>query len=408
MGIKLENAIYTGDNLYWLKRFPDEVIDLIYLDPPWCTHKKYNLIFKNGKELFTYVDMWGRGPKITKLENYINYIEPRVRQLKRVLKKTGCIYLHCDWHASHHLRVMMDRIFGYDNFQNEIIWHYTGGGRSKRYFSRKHDNIFFYSKGDEFIFNIDEIRVPYKETSGYAKGGIISKAGKRYMPHPKGTPVDDVWDIPIINPLSKERAGYPTQKPEALLKRIIEASSNKGDIVLDPFCGCGTTAIVAHVLGRKFIGIDRSPVGCRIIRNRLNKVGTSPEMINFIFDKNMSWQEAQQWYVSYIGGIESDKLTADKGVDGWTMNGNPIQVKHHKNPVNDSVVAEFISKGMYYAEKKRGYIFSTGGFTPSAHTRVKEARRKESLSIALFTPKQVENIADKSFYTNLALEDVFI
>jgi len=172
----------------------------------------------------------------------------------RVLKKTGSFYYHCDWHASHYVKIMLDQVFGFNHFQNEIIWHYTGGGRSKSYFSRKHDSIFLYAKSDSYTFNVDAIRVPYKETSGYAQSGITSAAGKKYMPNPLGTPMDDVWDIPIINPLSKERLGYPTQKPLVLLERILNASSNPGDVVLDAFCGCGTALVAAQKLKRKWIG----------------------------------------------------------------------------------------------------------------------------------------------------------
>jgi len=163
----------------------------------------------------------------------------------------------------------MDETFGPERYLNEIIWHYTGGGRSTNYFSKKHDHVLWYAKGKSWTFNIDAIRVPYKETSGYAKGGIISASGKKYEPNPLGTPVDDVWDIPIINPLADERIGYPTQKPEILIERIIKASSDEGDLVADFFCGSGTLAAVAEKLGRKWICSDLGKFAIHTTRKRM-------------------------------------------------------------------------------------------------------------------------------------------
>jgi DNA modification methylase len=320
------NLIYCGDNLEVLAKFPEKSVDLIYADPPFFSNKQYEIIWGNGAEMKVYEDRWKGGINV-----YIEWMEPRIAQCHRVLKDTGSMYLHCDWHANAHLRILMDRIFDGKNFRNEIIWHYTGGGRSKTYFSSKHDTILLYSKGDLMTFNLDAIRVPYKETSGYAQGGIVSKKGKLYLPHPKGTPVDDVWDIPMINPLSKERMGYPTQKPEALLKRIIEASSNKDDIVLDPFCGCGTTLVVAHQLGRKWIGIDVSPIACSLMKDRLNKVGASdvriigaPKTIDEL--KALEPFQFQNWVIDRIGGVPSSKKSSDMGIDGYTfMAREPVQ-----------------------------------------------------------------------------------
>ena len=204
---------------------------------------------------------------------FLCFMGVRMLEMKRVLREDESIYLHCDPTAGHYLKELMDAVFGRKNFRNEIVWHYTGGGRSKRYFSRKHDTILLYSKGRRYTFNVDEIRVPYKETSGYAKSGITAKSGKKYLPNPKGTPIDNVWDIPIINPLSKERTGYPTQKPLVLYERIIRASSNKSDTVLDPFCGCATTPVAAERLGRQWVGIDIWNKAHETIISRLQSEG---------------------------------------------------------------------------------------------------------------------------------------
>ena len=222
--------------------------------------------------------------------------------LKEILSSSGSIFVHCDHQQSHNIRTILDEVFGAKRFRNEIIWHYTGGGRSKKYFSRKHDSIFWYSNGDKWTFNTEDIRVPYKPTSGYAKGGITSKSGKKYLPNPKGTLPDDTWDIPILNPLAKERTGYPTQKPLALLDRIILACSNPGDRVLDPFMGSGTTGIAAIKHNRQFVGLDQNWNSIHLMRIRLLELHV-PFTVGHSID--------------VLPGIESLKLTAFDGQ--WTI-----------------------------------------------------------------------------------------
>jgi len=356
-----QNTLYYGDNLDILRRYvKDESVDLIYLDPPFNSKATYNILFgeQNGSraaaQIKAFDDTWTwdqaaaqayqetveAGGKVSQAMQafrmllgdsnmlaYLAMMAPRLVELRRVLKPTGSIYLHCDPTASHHLKLLMDAVFGPNAFRNEIIWHYTGGGRSKTYFSRKHDIVFWYWKGDTATFNIDRVRVPYKETSGYAKSGIVSQSGKRYMPHPEGTPVDDVWDIPIINPMAKERLGYPTQKPEALLERIIEASSNEGDLVLDPFCGCGTTIAVAERLNRRWIGVDITHLAIGLMKHRLRDA-FGDEVEYEVIGEPVSLPDAQalaesdpyqfQWWALGLVGARptEQKKGADKGIDG--------------------------------------------------------------------------------------------
>lgn len=302
------HTLFTGDNLSIMRGMESESVDLIYLDPPFNSNRTYCAPIGSKAAGATFKDTWtlddtdtawwgeiadehpplykvidaagevgGKGDKA-----YLIYMAMRLLELKRILKPTGSIYLHCDQTMSHSLKMTMDSVFGDKNFMNEIVWHYTGGGRSQTYFSRKHDVIFWYAKTkNQQIFNVDEVRVPYKETSGYAKGGIKAKSGKHYKPNPKGTPLDDVWDMPIINPMSKERLGYPTQKPIALLERIIKASSNKNDIVFDPFCGCATTLMAAQKFNRQWIGIDISPKAVELVKVRMeNELGLFADFIH--------------------------------------------------------------------------------------------------------------------------------
>ena len=260
----MNSQIILGDNLAVLKELPSESIDLIYIDPPFFSNREYKSCCN-----VAFSDKWAGG-----INHYISWLYDRVEELYRVLKPTGSFYLHCDWHANAYIRVnILDKIFGDKNFIAECIWHYSWGVRTAKRWNRKHDNIFMYKKGENWLFNPNDVledrmlsdrsleRLQYK-------GALIRDKNKRGN-NEKALP-SDVWYIPTVNSMSKERIGYPTQKPEALLERIIKASSNEGDIVLDAFCGGGTTCAVARRLGRKFIGIDQSVRAIELTNIRLN------------------------------------------------------------------------------------------------------------------------------------------
>ncbi|VUT26799.1 MAG: Modification methylase MjaV [Candidatus Methanolliviera sp. GoM_oil] len=240
------NSIYCGNCKDVLSHFTERSVDLIYVDPPFFSNRNYEVIWGDGYELRAFEDRWKGG-----IENYILWMEPKIRECHRVLKDTGLFYLHCDYHASHYLKVEVDRIFGIKNFRNEIVWCYAGGGIPKRDFPRKHDTILRYTKTDDYTFN-PQYR-PYSE--GTVQKGRTKVKGKYAEEglRPEGTPINDWWtDInPIHSPTDYKKLGYPTQKPEALLERIIKASSNPEDILLDPMCGCGTCIAVAHKLDRQ-------------------------------------------------------------------------------------------------------------------------------------------------------------
>ena len=405
-------AIYCGDNLNMLKEVPDESVDLIYIDPPFNSNRNYEVFWGDTGERRAFEDRFGDA------DAYIQYMRPRIVEMYRVLKKTGSFYYHCDWHASHYVKILLDQVFGFNNFQNEIIWHYTGGGRSKSHFSRKHDSIFFYTKSDSYTFNVDAIRVPYKETSGYAQGGIVSASGKKYMPNPLGTPVDDVWDIPIINPLSKERLGYPTQKPLSLLERIILASSNKDDVVLDAFCGCGTALVASQKLGRKWIGIDISPTACRVMAQRLwdnfhLEEGKDFQLMNMLRNEKQLREippfEFENWAVIALGGIPNRAKVGDYGIDGKLypierakeridekgLFGDidtyyPIQVKQKDKAGRPDIDA--FETAMRRDKRRKGYFISFD-FTEDA---MKEIRRLDKEGELEIIPVTVKELLDKS------------
>ena len=315
------NQLIWGDNKVVMASLLPEFrgkVNLIYADPPFNVGANFEMEVPIGEksekidkdqsalEAVAYCDIWGKGT-----DSYLHFMYERLTLMRDLLAEDGSIYLHCDPTMSHYLKLLMDEVFGEDNFRNEIVWHYTGGGRSKTYFSRKHDVILWYARSiDNYCFNMDDVRVPYKETSGYARGGIVSQSGKKYMPHPKGTPVDDVWEIPIVNPMSEERLGYPTQKPLVLLERVLKASSNEGDIVLDPFCGSGTTGAAAENLGRKWIMSDLGRFAIHTTRKRMidlqRDLHTSEKPYRSFDVYNVGRYERQWWQKEQLNGAESE------------------------------------------------------------------------------------------------------
>jgi DNA modification methylase len=258
------NRLILGDNLAVMRGLPDACVDLIYIDPPFFTGREQR---SNGTSR-AYSDAWPEG-----VASYIAWLGERLVEMRRLLRETGTLYVHCDWHASHHIRVELDRIFGAERFQNEIIWHYgLGAANATRHLLRKHDTIFAYRRGERSTFNILRGDVTPAMRQKYAhqdeRGRYMMSRGRRYYLQ-GGKPLDSVWHIPAIAATSGERVGWPTQKPEALLERIVRVSSNQGDVVADFFCGSGTTAVVAARLGRRWICCDESVAAIEVARGRL-------------------------------------------------------------------------------------------------------------------------------------------
>ena len=254
-----------------MRTLPSESIDLIYIDPPFFSGRQYNVIFGGQNEIRSFSDIWEGG-----MPTYLTWLNARLLEMKRLLKPTGSIYVHLDWHASHYVKVEMDKIFGYDNFRNEIVWHYRRWTGKAKKFQELHDIIFFYTKTEDYTFN--PIYIDYTEGSVQRKmQGVLHRFKKGEEPvlvsnkeiNENGVRDNDVWQIPFVAPSAKERLGYPTQKPEALLEKIIKASSNKGDIVADFFCGSGTTPAVAQRLGRRWIASDISKIAVEITKGRI-------------------------------------------------------------------------------------------------------------------------------------------
>jgi len=394
-----EDKIYCGDNLVVLKDFPSECVDLIYIDPPFFSNRNYEIVFDDGYELEAFGDRWKGG-----IDHYIGWMRERVKELYRVLKPTGSFYLHCDKHAGHYLKVMCDEIFGYNNFRNEVVWHYPQGIKSStKKFLANHDNIMFYSKSSKFTFNpqinpytdkqlsrfkhiSDDGRKFYWDTRRDKEG---NKKRVQVFLKKKGTPTGNVWYYNRVQ--GNESKGFPTQKPESLLERIIKASSNEGDIVLDAFAGCGTTLAVAKRLNRKFIGIDVSPLGCVQTAQRINYRTRDIEGMKYTKEelKKLDPYIFQEWVCEMLGGISNVKKVADGGIDGWIGN-LPIEVKNHR--IGRRYV-DLFETAMRRKKVTKGIIAGIG-ISKSAHEEVARAKKEEGLDIILY---DVEKLTDPKY-----------
>ncbi|MBM4284011.1 MAG: site-specific DNA-methyltransferase [Deltaproteobacteria bacterium] len=363
-----QNLLYYGDNLEVLKlHVKEDSVDLIYLDPPFKSNQKYNVLFteQNGTrskaQIKAFEDTWRwdegsalafrkiveTGGNVSKIMQafysflggcdmlaYLSMMAPRLLEMRRVLKQTGSIFLHCDPTASHYLKLLMDSIFKPENFKNEIIWHYRKWPSGKYAFQRNHDVILFYTKSEskERTFNqlyMDRALSTQKRfgsakiISGYDETGrrIPSQTEERDS---EGVRMDDVWDIGRVPPIKQL---FPTQKPELLIERIIISSSKEGDLVLDPFCGCGTTIVTAQKLNRRWIGIDITALSITLIKNRL-KDAFREEVPYKVIGEPVSLPDAEKlaredpyqfqcWALGLVGARPVEqKKGADKGIDG--------------------------------------------------------------------------------------------
>ncbi|MGR3913756.1 MAG: DNA methyltransferase [Gammaproteobacteria bacterium] len=438
------NTLYHGDCLDILADWDDACVDLIYLDPPFNSDAHYNILYgkdRAGKprdepaQFTAFKDTWywnadaaqhvqeisratahpahaairGLAAMLpeTGMLAYLVYMADRLAEMRRVLKDSGSIYLHCDPTASHYLKTVMDSVFGANNFRNEVIWHYGKMSNTKDVFPRNHDTIFRYSKSENFVFNPikdaeSEYRVRFsrhlvdnkvhygkvKQSKDKLILGRVKKIKKVLGRKLNNADVlfdfdrefktqDDVFKISIIKGNSSEKLGYPTQKPLALLERIVKASSNEGDVVLDPFCGCGTTMEAAYKLGRRFIGIDISPYAItRVCHDRLKRAkgiaiqGLPTGMSGARAMAERDRLRFEQWAVTTLPGLEpNDKQSGDGGIDGRGFLLNPptgekgrcvVQVKSggftpdHLRALLSQITGGYASVGIFITMEKIG------------------------------------------------------
>ncbi|MDR2126205.1 MAG: site-specific DNA-methyltransferase [Prevotellaceae bacterium] len=463
------NKLILGDNLEILKTIESETIDLIYLDPPFFSNRNYEVIWGDEGEIRSFQDRWAGG-----IDHYITWLKERVEQMHRILKPTGSIFLHCDWHADAYIRVeILDKIFGYENFRNLIIWKRKNSigqsNKKSRQFGYNIDSIYFYSKTknntfntifmesnseyiEKFFTNKDpdgriyrlatltspsprpNLTYEYKGHKPPEKGWAISyekmiewdKKGKIFIPDDtnkriqrkiyldeiQGQLIQTLWDdINVLSPSSKERIGYPTQKPEALLERIIKCASNEGDTVLDPFVGGGTTVAVADKLNRKWIGIDQSVQAIKVTELRLDKqrdlfsAPFSVQLHKYDYDtlRNKNAFEFEAWIVQQFGGASNTRQRNDLGLDGKMPDNTPIQVKRSDN-IGRNVIDNFLAAVMRndqklfdknVADKKPvGYIIAFS-FGRGAVEEVARLKLKNNIIIELVKVEDIVPIAKK-------------
>ena len=340
------NSVMTGDACEVLKNISDSSVNLVYLDPPFFSQKEHELRSRSNGRIYSFDD------KFSSKVEYISFISLILKEIRRILTNDGSIFLHCDRYASHYLRIELDEIFGENNFQSEIIWSYKRWSNSKKGLLNAHQNIYFYSKTKNFKFNqfytdyspstnIDQIlqervrnsngKSEYKKD---AKGNVILTSEK------KGVPLSDVWEIPFLNPKAKERCGYPTQKPVKLIQRIIELVTNDGDIVLDPFCGSGTTCVAAKSLNRKFIGIDKNPDAIELSKKRLSEMIISE---SGVLSKGIdSYIEKNSFENNLLSLLNAIPVQRNKGIDGFIRNDNsliPIKIQKDSETIDDAIAS---------------------------------------------------------------------
>ena len=472
--------IYCGDCLQQLTRLPDASVDLIYIDPPFNSNRNYEVFWGETKERRSFED------RHASTAAYIDFMRPRCVQLARVLKPTGSFYYHCDWHASHYVKVMLDQIFGENCFQNEIVWRRTKAHNDPVRYGANHDTIFFYTGSSEWTWNrqytsytqeyLDQ-NYRYKDADGrrfrvsdmtankpggdtsyewtapdgrkvrpykgrywayskkkmkefeaasliyYRNTGMPTL--KHYMNEMPGVPLQTFWDDvqPVISG-SDERLGYPTQKPLALLDRIIQASSNPDQIALDAFCGCGTALVSAQNLGRNWIGIDISPTACRVMAKRLSKDCGLIEGKDFVVRdlprsedqlRKMPPFEFENWAVIALGGIKNKVQVGDMGIDGRIYPAHsmptggkkkgelgfmdtwyPIQVKQ-KDKTGRPDIDQF-EAAMIRENRSKGFFVSFD-FSHDAMTEIDSFFRREGRVIV---PLTVHDILEEEIAAKLA------
>jgi len=294
-------------------------VDLVYVDPPFFTQKVHSLTTRDRTTKFEFSDEWNSR------DEYVEFLRLRLREFHRLLKDTGSLFFHCDTSASHHIRILLDEVFGEAMFRSEIIWHYRRWSNSQRNPLPSHQTLFFYSKTNDYKYaqlfdgyspatNVDQI-LQRRQRDEHGKAVYARDNNGRiiYDGHKNGVPISDVWDIPYLNPKARERVGYPTQKPILLLERIISLVTHPGDMVLDPFAGSGTTLVAAQLLGRNAVGMDISPEAVELAKRRLAEpVKTNSELLKNGRDSYMQSDEAA---LAYLHGVKYVPVQRNRGID---------------------------------------------------------------------------------------------
>jgi len=363
---KIINTILQGDCLEKMNLITKDSIDLIYLDPPFFTEKKHVLKNRERTKEFSFDDIWGSDKR------YAEFLKERILMMHGLLKDTGSIFVHCDKSGEHIIRAILDQVFGENNFQSEIIWSYKRWSNSKKGLLPNHQNIYFYSKTKKFRFI--PIYTPYSETTNIDQ--ILQRRTRdehnksvydiddngefKYGDKKKGVPLSDVWEIPFLNPKAKERVGYPTQKPLLLLERIVQITTEKSDLVLDPFCGSGTTCVAAKLLERNFIGIDKSKEAVELSLTRLdNPIKTNS---NLLKNGRESYINVDKDALALLKGIDFNPVQRNKGIDAIlveTYKNSPILVRIQRDNETIAEAAAYLMNAKKSKKSKKVILIQT-------------------------------------------------
>jgi site-specific DNA-methyltransferase (adenine-specific) len=360
------SKLLLGDCLTEMESIDKGSIDLIYLDPPFFTEKKHTLKTRDRTKEFSFDDIWGSDL------SYSEFLYERIKLMKELLKDSGSIFVHCDKSGEHIIRAILDNVFGAENFQSEIIWSYKRWSNSKKGLMPSHQNIYFYSRSKKFKFNT--IYTSYSETTNidqilqnrtrdeHNKSIYeIDENGRfKHGKEKKGVPLSDVWEIPYLNPKAKERVGYPTQKPILLLDRIIELVTNEDDIVLDPFCGSGTTCVAAQLLNRNYIGIDKSKEAIELTKQRLSSPVKTES--NLLKNGRDSYVNADKEALSLLSGIPFNPVQRNKGIDAILVEqyeNTPVLVRIQRGNETLSEAASYLLKAKETKQSKKVILIQT-------------------------------------------------
>jgi len=349
--------VIQGDCREVLASFESACADLVYLDPPFFTRRDHVQTTRDGSKTYSFADTW------ESKDSYVSFLRERTCHIHRVLKSSGSVFFHCDRNATHLARLILEDVFGEENFRSEIVWHYRRWANDQNNLVPAHQTILFFSKTEQYKFNtlwcgyspatnLDQIwqrRVrDHRNKAVYARdedGNIVSNGSK------KGVPLNDVWDIPYLNPKARERTGYPTQKPLLLLEKIIALVTGPGDLVVDPFCGSGTTLVAAKLLGRSCIGIDISAEAVTLTKQRLAEPVRSRSGV--YEDGREAYERLDPSAAEALEGLEVLPVQRNKGIDAFlkaTVGHGliPVRVQRPHESVQDAVAA------VYAASVKKG------------------------------------------------------
>ena len=351
-------SLIHDDCLDALDKIDYNSTDLVYMDPPFFTQRTHSQKTRDNKREYSFPDQWEN------IAQYSDYIKERIKKCHKILKRTGSIFLHCDKSASQHLRIVLDEVFGSENFQSEIVWYYRRWSNTKKGLLNCHQIIFFYSKTKHFKFNqifsqyspttnVDQIfqkRIRDKNGKSAYK---IEKDGEYVLQESKkGVPLSDVWEIPYLNPKATERVGYPTQKPVLLLEQIINLVTDKNDLVVDPFCGSGTTLVAAKLLNRRFIGIDNSKQAIELCKKRIeHPMKTESDLLK---KGKSAYLNQDPEIIKTLNKINAITVQRNKGIDGFIKKGDlvkPIPIRFQRK----DETFEIARRALLDACKKNGF-----------------------------------------------------